>query len=501
MSEISAERTQGKKAQEDNIRTAIMVAEVIKSTLGPKGMDKFLVNPQSNQTKITNDGVTILENIEIKHPLAKIIAEASRTQEDKVGDGTTTVAMLAGKFLEKALELINKGIHPTTILKGYSLAEKKAKEIIENLAKEAKEEDFKNIVQTALTGKSAEDKKELLGELITKAIKVTKGDKDKIILQKSITDEDPNLINGIVMNKDIPDNRMPKQLENPKILLIDMPLEYKQPEQDLSVSVNSFKEIDEFKKAEKNYINEITEKLLKKQANCIICTKTISQDVLNKLAQNNILAFRSVGYYDTDNLESNLDTKIIRDLDEEVNLGTCKSIKQIVNNTESLIYIEGCPKNDVVTLLLNGNTKYMTDELYRATTDAIGDLISVYNDNKILPGGGAVEIQLSNQLYNFAKTIGGKEQIAIQKYAEAFEFIPETLASNAGLDQIEIITELKSKNETKVVGLNLFNNKIEDTIKSGIIEPLKVKTQAISSATEISRLILRIDDILILKDQ
>ncbi len=503
MEEVS-NRTQGLRAHEDNIKAGQLIYNLMKSTLGPKGMDKMILKP-NGQITITNDGVTILNEMQIGQPAAKMIAEAAQTQEEEIGDGTTTVAMLAGKLLENAGVLIKKNIHPTTIVKGYTLSMKKCKEFLEELAiKDLSENQLKHISMTALTGKGAEEHKELLSELVVKAVIQAKEDDNiKIERIKGKSVEESELIEGMVLPNPVLLDSMPKRVENAKILLADFDLQIKSPEMDVQARVSSPDQLKEFAESDKKELDKMISKIVSSEANVVICQKGIDDYVQQKLADNNIMAIRRIAKYDMDHLTLATNGKLCSGIDQ-VKGNVCGSagiVEEEKNKEGSLIYVRNCPNKKAVCILLCGTTSHVLDEIRRAVTDSLGDVIECYINKRAVPGGGAIEMALSKRLREYSTGLGGREQLAVEEFANALESIPQSLAENAGLDSINVLTKLKKEHQkSHNFGLNLFTNEIEDVVKAGIIEPLKIKSQAISSATEVSTMILRIDDILASKE-
>jgi len=502
-------RTIGKDAQRNNILAAKLIADIVKTTLGPKGMDKMLVD-SSNNIIVTNDGVTILEEMEIDHPAAKMMVEIAKTQENEVGDGTTTVALLAGKLLENAESLLDKKIHPTVIVKGYRLAAKKSLEILNEISQPIKSREIlKSIAMTAMTGKGAEANKEHLSELIVQAIEqISSGsvtDLDNIKIEKIPGEktEDSQLIKGLVLNKDKCNAEMPSTIENAKILLVDFPLEIKSPETETKIEISNPEQLQSFIESEERYLKSITDKIISSGANVLFCQKGIDDVAQYYLAKAKIMAFRRVSKSDLEKLAKASSGKIISNINDisKEQLGNARRVDEIKQGDNNYTYITGCENPKAVTLLIRGGTSHVIDETERAIKDGLGDVSTAIKSGKVVAGGGAVEMELSRRLRQFSQTVGGREQLALEEFAKSLESIPETLAENAGLDPIDIITQLRKSHDSAFTnyGLNLFNDKIEDTFSSGIIEPLKVKTQAISSATDLATMILRIDDVLISK--
>ena len=499
-------RAVGRDAQRNNIAAARVIADIVKTTLGPKGMDKMLVDNSGNIT-VTNDGVTILEEMEIDHPAAKMMVEIAKTQETEVGDGTTTVALLAGKLLENAETLLDRRIHPTVIVKGYNLAMEKSLEILEEIALPlSSREIMKQIAMTAMTGKGAESDKELLASLIVSASEeVGFGgfvDKDDIKIEKMKGEKisQSELIKGFVFEKERANIEMPSKIVEARILLIDFPIELKSPEAETKIEISTPEQLEGFLASEEKYMRELVEEIVNSGANVVFCQKGIDDVAQYYLAKEGVMAFRRVQKSDMEKIAKAVSGKIVSNVrDLELGLGSAELVEEVKVGENSYTYVRGCKNPRAVTLLIRAGSSHVLDEVERAVKDGLGDVITAFRYGKAVPGGGAVEIELSKRLRTFAKTVSGREQLAVEEFAKSLESIPETLAENAGLDAVDIVAQLKKVHESGVsnAGLNLFTDKIEDTFASGIIEPLKVKTQAISSATELANMILRIDDVLI----
>ena len=501
------ERTIGRDAQRNNIFAAKLVADAVKTTLGPKGMDKMLVN-SIGDIIITNDGVTILEEMEIEHPAAKMMVEIAKTQESEVGDGTTTAVMLAGKLLENAEKLLDMKIHPTVITKGYNLAAEKTKEYLKELSVEVvseREDILKAVAMTAMTGKAAEVVKEKFAEIIIQAVKQVKDNETvdikniKLIKNKSSGIEDTELIKGIEIDTERVSIDMPRIIENAKIALIADALELKKPETESKISISTPEQLQELINREEKMLKDIVEKIKYSGANVIFCQKGIDDTVQYYLAKNKIYACRRVAKSDMENLSRATGGKIISNLNElnENEIGKAKIVEEIKHGEEAMTYVKGCENPKALTILIHGGSEHVIDEMERALKDGLGDVSEVIKNKKIVAGAGAIEIELSRRLREFANTLSGREQLAITEFANALEFVPSTLAQNAGLDPIDILTELKAKHDNgeKFAGINIFKNKIENVLHEGIIEPTKIKSQPISSATEVATMILRIDDV------
>jgi thermosome len=504
----NVQRTIGRDAQRNNILAARLVADCVKTTLGPKGMDKMLVDSTGNIV-ITNDGVTILQEMEIEHPAAKMMVDIAKTQDKEVGDGTTTAVMLAGKLLENAEKLLDMKIHPTVIIKGYKLAANESERILQEIAVKSdsvSDTILKYIAMTAMTGKGAEYDKERLSDIIVKAIRRVSDNKTvnlediKIEKSKGRGVEDSQLIEGVVLDKEKVSIEMPEKVNNAKIALIDFPLELKNPEGDAKISISSPEQLQNFINREERLIKEMTEKIISSGANVVFCQKGIDDVAQYYLAKANIYSCRRIPKSDMEKLARATHGHIVSSLNDltEKDLGKAKFVREIMHSDEKMTYVEGCENPKAVSILIRGGTEHVIDEIERAIKDGLGDLASVIRQGSIVAGAGAVEIELAKKLREFSNKLSGREQLAIEEFAKALECVPFTLAENAGLDPIDIVTELKARHDAgeKYTGINLLTNKIENVLEAGVLEPTKNKLQAISSASEVARMILRIDDVL-----
>lgn len=504
-----ANRVLGRDAQRNNILAARVVAETVKTTLGPKGMDKMLVDRAGNII-VTNDGVTILEEMEIEHPAAKMVVEIARTQESEVGDGTTTAVMLAGKLLENGEKLLDMKIHPTIITRGYRWAGEKAQEILQDLAVEiGSREELMKIAQTAMTGKGAEYLKEKFSEIIVDAADIVAENNCvnlediRIEKRKGRSIEDSELIKGIVIDKERISIDMPRRIDEARIALIEEALEVRGPEMEAKISVSSPEQLQSFLSQEDSILKSKVEWIKESGANVVFVQKGVDEMVQHYLARAGIYAVRRVAKSDMQNMAKATGAKIVSKLSEisSGDLGYASYVEERRENDEGMTYVMGCRNPKALTILIRGGTEHVIDEIERAMRDALGDVAATLKDSKIVAGGGAVEVELSKRLKKFASTLKGRERLAVEEFASALEFVPTTLAENAGMDPIDVMTELRASHDAgmKNAGLNLFNGKVEDTLVQGIIEPLKVKTQAIASASEVAIMILRIDDVIAAK--
>jgi thermosome len=509
-----SQRVVGRDAMRVNIAIAYAVATILKTTLGPKGMDKMLVSDLGDIV-ITNDGATILEEMNVDHPAAKLMVEIAKTQDKEVGDGTTTSVVIAGNLLKKAGELLDQNIHPTTIIKGYELASKKAEEILSEVADRVTPEDEETLKKIALIsmgskGIGSEEEKKKIAEIIVKAVKqvaekngdVYVIDTELIKIEKKEGGEvkDTTLINGILVDKEVVNAGMPKRIENAKILLIDAPLEIEKTETDAKIQITSPEQMEAFLKQEEKMLREMVEKIKSAGANVVFCQKGIDDLAQHFLAKAGILAVRRVKKSDMEKLARATGGRVVSTLDDvrPEDLGEAGLVEERKIAGEAMVFVEQCKDPKSVTIFVRGGTEHVVSEVERAIKDAIGAVASSLEEGSYVTGGGSCEMEISKRLMEYAKTIGGREQLAIQAFAEALESIPRTLAENAGMDAIDAIVELRAAHENgeKYAGIDVMNGKVGNMKEIGVVEPTKVKKQAIASATETSRLILRIDDII-----
>lgn len=506
------ERTFGKDAQRTNILAARAISDTVRTTLGPKGMDKMLVDSLGDVV-VTNDGVTILEEMEIEHPAAKMMVEIAKTQEEEVGDGTTTSVVIAGQLLKKAEDLLDQNIHSSIIARGYRIAGEKAKKILEGLGKpvDISESDIlEKVAMTAMTGKNAEMSKDKLAKIVVKAItQVTEEDNgghvidlDNIKVEKKTGGgiEDSELINGLLIDKEAVHSDMPKKVKGARILLLDTSLEVKEPETETKINISSPTQLQEFVEQEEKMIKDMIKKIKKTKANVIFCQKGIDDIAQYYLAKEGILALRRVKKSDMEKLAKATGGKTLNNLEEieKTDIGHAGMVEQERIAGDEMTFIRECKNPKAVTILVRGGTGHVIDEVERAVKDSLGDLASVVKDKRVVAGGGAPEIELSRKLIKYAKTLKGREQLAVKAFSEALNIIPRTLAENGGLDPIDALVRLKAEHEKGNVwaGVDVFTGEPVDMWKEGVIEPLKVKIQAVQSASEVATMILRIDDVI-----
>ncbi len=502
------ERSRGRDAQRSNIAAARAIGETVRSALGPRGADKMLVD-NFGDVVISNDGATILKEIDVQHPVAKFVIELSKTQDNEVGDGTTTVVILASELLKKAEELLDDDIHPTIIVEGYRRATEKAIEVLNNIAITVKEDDdetLKKISKTAMGSKIVASSSDYLSDIIVKAIRaVAEGnqvdiDDIKVEKKEGLSLTDTQLINGIVLDKEVVHPGMPKKVEQAKIALVSAPIEVQKGEFSAELSITDPSQMQQFLDREQSILSEKVDKVLETGTNVLITQKGIEDMAQHFLAKEGVLTVRRVKKSDMEKLAKATGAKIASNLDDltSADLGKAGVVEERKIGDDDMIFIEECPAAKSVTILVRGGTELVVDEVERSLHDALCVVRNVVNNNKIVVGGGAPEVALSRELTNFGDTLAGREQLAVYAFAEALEIIPRTLAENAGLDPIDIMVSLRTAYEKgqKTVGVDPIGGKVRDVKELDVLEPLVVKTQAITAASEAAQMILRIDDVI-----
>ena len=505
-------RSLGKDAQHANIAAAKAVGDAVRTTLGPKGMDKMLVD-NLGDIVITNDGVTILDEMQIEHPAAKMIVEVAKTQNEEVGDGTTTAAVLAAEFLKKAENLLDQNIHPTVLARGYKLAKEHSLEFLKKMARDVKVEDesvLKNIAITSMTGKSSEGASDHLAKVAVDAVKAVMGKEDgKIIVdtdnikvekKQGGSAEDSQMIRGIIIDKEIVHPSMPKSLKGARIALLDSALEIEKTETDAQIQITNPEQMQAFMEQEDKILKNMVDKVSASGCNVLLCQKGIDDVAQHYLAKKGILAARRVKKSDMEALARATAGRVVTSLEDlgKDDLGFAGIVEEKKISGEHMIFVRECKDPKSVSVLIRGGTEHVVQEIERAMEDAIGGVASALEVGKVVAGGGAPEAAVAGELRKFAQGYSGREQLAILAFAEAMEVIPRTLAENAGLDPIDMLVELRAAQDDgkNTFGVNVFTGKIVDMWKDGVIEPLKIKTQAISSASEAAEMILRIDDVI-----
>ncbi|MFB6470553.1 MAG: thermosome subunit alpha [Vulcanisaeta sp. AZ3] len=506
-----AQRTTGADARRSNIMAAKVIAEILSTSLGPRGMDKMLIDAFGDVT-ITGDGAAILKEMEIQHPAAKLLVEVAKAQDAEVGDGTTTAVVLAGSLLERAEELLDEGIHPTIIIDGYKKAMDYAVQVANEITKPVSIEDKNQLILAAmnsLSSKVVAESRDYLAKIAVEAsaiaVEKVNGkynlDLDWIKLEKkkgeSLTDT--QLIQGIVLDKEVVHPGMPKRVENAKIAVLDAPLEIEKPEWTTKISVSSPTQIKAFLEEESNILKSYVDKLAEIGANVVITQKGIDEVAQHYLAKKGIMAVRRVKRSDIEKLAKATGAKIvtsIKDMKPE-DLGTAGLVEERKVGEEKMVFVEQCPNPRAVTVLLRGAADRVLDETERSMQDALHVIRDLYRDPRIVPGGGAFEIEIAKRVREWGRKLPGKEQLAVLKFAEALEQIPTILALTAGLDPVDAIAELRKRHDAGEVdaGVDVLNGRVDNMTKLNIVDPFLVKVQTIRSATEAAIMVLRIDDI------
>lgn len=505
----STERYSGKDALGMNITAAKILENIVRTTLGPKGMDKMLVD-STGEVTVTNDGATILRDMDIAQPAARMLVEIAKKQEDIVGDGTTSVVVIAGELLQKAQNLLEDGIAPALLLRGFRSAAAKAIEILNNIAIDGRDKaTLKKVAMTAMTGKGSDFAKEHLADLVVDAaLRIEedgKVDKQSINIQRISGDsvEDSFLAEGIIMDKTPVSKAMARDIKDAKIALIKYPIQLKEINTDSKIDITSPEQFEAFLSNEEEMVKDLVDCVIKSGANVVFCQKGIDDMAEHYLNRAGIVAYKRVKKSDMERLNKATGAKIVTDIEDltpEV-LGSAGHIyvKKIFDH--ELTFIEDCENPKATSIVLRGSTRYVTEQIKRALDDALGVVAATIKDEKVLVGGGATEIELIKQLRDYGDSVMGREQLAILAFAEALEIIPRTLVENAGLDTINLIADLKAAHEKSPnMGINVFTGKVVDMEKAGVLEPLKVKLQALQSSTEAAEMILRIDDMIAAKN-
>jgi thermosome len=509
-------RTTGREAQRNNIMAAKIIAETVKTTLGPKGMDKMLVS-SFGDVSITNDGATILKELDVQHPAAKMLVEVAKAQDNEVGDGTTTAAVLAGELLAKAETLLDQNIHPTVIIEGFKKASEKAQEVLDKMALPVSINDGERLIDIAITSmgsKGVTVAKEHFAKLAVEAVKQVAEEKDgkfkadidliKVLKKHGKSLDETELVKGMVIDKEVAHPQMPKLVKDAKIALLNAKLEIEKTEFDAKINIESPEQMKLFLDEEERMLKEMVDKIAEVGANVVLCEKGIDDVALHFLAKRGILAVKNVSSSDMEKLARATGGKIIasvKDLTPDV-LGEAKIVEEIKVGEDKLVYIRECKNPKAVTIVIRGGTEHVVDEAERSLHDALCVVRNAIEDGKIVPGGGAPEAEVAKQLRDYAVKVGGREQLAIEAFADAVESIPLTLAENAGLDPIDIMVALRAKHEsaaTPSYGVDVFSGKVMDMLELRVVEPLRVKQQVIKSATEAANMILKIDDLIAAK--
>jgi len=505
------QRTRGKTAQSNNIAAAKAVADAVRSTLGPKGMDKMLVDSMGDVV-ITNDGATILKEMDIEHPAAKMIIEVAKTQEQHCYDGTTTAVILSGELLKKSEDLIEQNVHPTVICEGFRLAAEKACELLDvhGISTENDADILNEVAKTALTGKSAGAVKSFMADICVRAVQAVGvvEDGDRYVDIKDIKVEkrqggsirDSSLIDGIILDKERVHAGMPRLVQNGKIALINSAVEVKKTEVDAKIQITDPNQLALFLEEEEQYIRNLVDAVESSGANVLICQKGIDELAQHYLAKKGIFAIRRAKKSDMEALSKATGAQIITNIEDisPDDLGNAARIEEKKIGESDMTFITGCPEAKSVSVLLRGGTEHVVDEIRRAFDDAVGVVSVAWEDGAVLTGGGSVLASISRELRSYAETVGGREQMAIEAFSGALEIIPRTLAENAGLDPVTTIIELRKAHADgqQFSGINVYDGGVANMKDANVLEPLRVVEQAIQSATETAIMILRIDDVI-----
>jgi thermosome len=507
------ERARGREAQSANISAAKAVAAAVRTTLGPKGMDKMLVDSLGDVV-ITNDGVTILKEMDIESPAAKMMVEVAKTVDSEAGDGTTTSVVLGGELLKKAEELLEQGLHPAVVALGYRLAAEHAREVLDEIAIAIaieNDEELKKVAETAITGKSAEASRDFLADIAIKAIKAIteetsdgkkEVDVDNISVEKKVGGRmgETDLVQGIALDKEVVHPGMPRKIKNAKIALINASLEVKKTETSAEVKIRSSDQLKSFLAEEERMMRRLAERIKESGANVVICQKGIDDLVQHYLAKDGIMAVRRAKKSDMEKLEKATGGNVVSTVEDltEKDLGHAGLAEERKISGDKMLFIEQCKNPHAVSIVIRGGTEHVVDEVDRSLHDTLRVLGSVIEDGKVVAGGGSVETELALRLKDYSASLKGREQLAVEKFAEAMEIIPRTLAENSGLDPIDKLVALKAAHERgeKNAGLDVYTGKIVDMYANNVIEPLRTKRQAVESAAEAAIMILKIDDVI-----
>ena len=505
------QRTRGRSAQSNNIAAAKAVADSVRSTLGPKGMDKMLVDSMGDVV-ITNDGATILKEMDIEHPAAKMIIEVAKTQEQHCYDGTTSAVVLSGELLKRSEDLIEQNVHPTVICEGFRLAAEKAISLLEShgISTEGNDEVLLEVAKTSLTGKSAGAVKAFMADICVRAVNsvgvIDEGERlvdlsdIKVEKRQGGSIKDSSLIDGILLDKERVHAGMPRSINDAKIALVNSAVEVKKTEVDAKIQITDPNQLASFLAEEENYIRGLVDKITASGANVLVCQKGIDELAQHYLSKAGVFAIRRAKKSDMEALSKATGGRVVTNMDDlsAEDLGQAARVEERKIGESDMTFITGCPEAKSVSVLLRGGTEHVVDEIRRAFDDAVGVVSVAWEDGAVLTGGGSVLAALSRDLRTYAETIGGREQMAIEAFASALEIIPRTLAENAGLDPVTTIIALRKAHADGAshAGINVYEGGVVDMHAANVLEPLRVVEQAIQSATETAIMILRIDDVI-----
>ena len=505
-------RNRGKDAQRGNISAARIVSEVVKTTLGPRGMDKMMVDSLGDVT-ITSDGATVLDELDVQHPAAKMLVEVAKTQDDEVGDGTTTSVVLAGELLKRAEFLLDQGVHPTVINAGYKKAGERAREILNEISKPVDLKDtetLRKVAITAMRGKSLGGATEHFAKIAVQAVNqiiekrgdsfVADIDNIQLVKKEGKSLMDTELVNGVIIDKEVVHPGMPKRMQKARIALLDTAMEIEKTEFSAEIKISNPQQMQSFLDEETKLMKDMVDKVAEAGANVVLCQKGIDEVAQSFMAKQGILAARRIKKSDIEKLSRATGGRIVTNLEDlrASDLGNAGLVEERKIGDDKMIFIEDAKDPKSVSILIRAGLERMVDEAERSLKDALSVVIDVVKKNKIVAGGGAVETELAKRIRDYATKIGGREQLAVEAFADAMEAIPRTLSENAGLDQVDILVALRAAHEAKGLwsGINVYTGEITDMMKEGVLEPVKVKEHAIGSAVEVASMILRIDDVI-----
>ncbi len=505
-------RSRGRDARRSNMMAAQIIAEVLKTSLGPRGMDKMLIDSLGDIT-ITNDGATVLDKIDVQHPAAKMMIEVAKTQDDEVGDGTTTAVILAGELLKKAGDMLDQNIHPSIIISGYQEASGRALDTLEKYALDVDLDDWETLMKLATTSmrsKLVSQSREHLASLVIDAVKQITEDRDgeliadvdnvQMVKKEGKSLNETELVRGIIIDKEVIHAGMPKRIEDANIALIDAPLEVEKTEFDAEIRIHSPDAIKSFLDQESDMLKKMVDRVKESGANVLFCQKGIDDVAQHFLAKEGVLAARRVKKSDMEKLAKSTSAKIVSNLSDikMSDLGTCDLVEERKVGDDKMIFVEGCSDPRAVAIFIRAGLERMIDEAERTLNDALYVISDVTELAKMVPGGGAIEMELSKAVRAYAMQVGGREQLAIEAFSDALEVVPRTLTENAGLDVLDTMGALKAAHEKKdgwAMGVNVFKEGATNMLEQGVLEPMVVKLQAIKSAVEVASMILRIDDV------
>jgi len=510
------QRSKGRDARKANIMAAQIMAEILKTTLGPRGMDKMLIDSLGDIT-ITSDGAKVLEEMDVQHPAAKMMIEVAKTQDKEVGDGTTTAVVLAGELLKKAEELLEQGIHPSLIVSGYGKAADKAISVLEKVALTVDMEDREtllNLANTSMRSKSVASAREHLSNIVVDAIKQIVEKRDgtiladvdnvQIVKKEGKSLEETELIRGIIVDKEVIHDAMPKKIKNAKIALVNAALEIEKTEIDAEIRIKTPESIKAFLDQESEMLKKMVDRVVASGANVLLAQKGIDDMAQHFLSKAGVMAARRVKESDMEKLAKATGGRMVNNLADlkPSDLGHCGLVEERKIGNDKMIFVEDCKNPQAVAIFVRAGLERMLDEAERTLNDALYVISDVAENPKMVPGGGAIEMEVAKEVRSYARQVGGREQLAIEAFADTLEVIPKTLAENAGLDMLDTMVAMKAAHEKKggsAMGVNVFEGGVADMLEKGVVEPMVVKLQAVKSGVEVASMILRIDDVVAAK--